>query len=103
MNVTQAMLETKTYASCANNDGSLACACKDGFSGDGEYRMDNDECNNNPGGEQKCANTVSSFSCDCPFGFIGEGTTCVDVDECDDSPCNSNATCSNSDGSFNRW
>ena len=63
--------------------------------------MDNNKCENNPGGERKCANTVGSFIRDCPIGFIDQGNTCVDADECDDPPFNSDTTCTNTDGSFN--
>ena len=69
-----------------------------------------------------CTNTISSFTCTCITGFTGDGTNCLskhcsfyhsnevytdmhiylDVDECDlgIDNCHPNATCTDTDGSF---
>lgn len=47
-------------------------------------------------------NLYSLRRCSCYAGYTGDGVTCVDVDECSYGVdnCNSNANCTNTEGSF---
>ncbi|XP_028412360.1 neurogenic locus notch homolog protein 1-like [Dendronephthya gigantea] len=94
-------------SSCEYNNGSYACQCIHGYSGDGknnctdvnECLETSDICHKNA----TCTNIEGSYSCQCLKGFIGDGRhNCSDVNECLETPdiCHKNATCTNIEGSY---
>jgi hypothetical protein len=92
-------------ATCTNSDGSYACACGEGFEGDGTACTDIDECAADAApcdANATCTNSDGSYTCACNEGFEGDGTACTDIDACaaDPAPCDANATCTNSDGTY---
>ncbi len=88
-------------ATCTNTDGGFTCACNDGFVGDGATCSAScaaDPCMN--GGV--CTDGESGATCGCE-GTGYEGDFCeTDVDECadGDDDCADDATCTNTEGSF---
>lgn len=96
-------------ADCTNTDGSFTCACKDGFSGNGQVCGDIDECNvtrnNNCDANAICLNNEGSYTCSCFDGFEGTGFACHDVNECEETGdkaanCETEQDCVNNEGSF---
>lgn len=103
-----------------SNSGGFQCApCPDGFTGDGVYCDDVDECKFNPCFPGvRCVNTAPGFRCEkCPLGYTGPQLTgvgvsyaktnkqvCDDIDECLGPPenggCTANSHCHNTMGSF---
>ncbi len=86
---------------------AFECACRPGFSGDGQVCDNVDECADDLDDCSEfalCEDSVGAFSCRCPDGFDGAGTVddpCVDIDECAaDDVCDDNADCTNSVGAF---
>ncbi|XP_043926092.1 uncharacterized protein LOC122800843 [Protopterus annectens] len=80
---------------------SYNCTCKPGFSGDGTFCEDIDECLQvNCSRNAICTNTIGSYSCVCKNGFTGDGTSCVDINECSYIKCGSNCNCQNTEGSY---
>jgi hypothetical protein len=72
-------------AACTNKPGGFACACKDGYSGDGKTCTDIDECKTDNGGcdsHATCSNSPGGFKCACKPYWQGDGKTCTDIDEC---------------------
>ncbi|XP_056266669.1 nidogen-1-like isoform X1 [Pseudoliparis swirei] len=79
-------------AACRPADGlQFACHCAAGFTGDGRYCHDTDECRETPhvcGPHTVCNNQPGSFRCECStgFSFASDGKTCVEenrpVDHC---------------------
>nr|XP_015200772.1 PREDICTED: pro-epidermal growth factor isoform X1 [Lepisosteus oculatus] len=67
-------------ARCLPHEGSAACQCVDGFTGDGENCRDIDECTIGiaPCNRQvsDCINTEGSYLCECHAGYIGDGLHC---------------------------
>ena len=65
------------------------CHCKYGFTGNGTYFEDVDECK----GEGKkclngeCRNHIGTYSCLCDNGYRADSSNmkCVDIDECKES------------------
>nr|XP_024660256.1 thrombospondin-4-B [Maylandia zebra] len=100
--------------------GSFQCSpCPDGFTGDGVYCDDVDECQFNPCFPGvRCVNTAPGFRCEkCPRGYTGpelngvgvsyaktHKQVCEDIDECLGPPenggCTANSHCYNTAGSF---
>uniref|UniRef100_A0A4W5Q713 Thrombospondin 4a n=1 Tax=Hucho hucho TaxID=62062 RepID=A0A4W5Q713_9TELE len=112
---------------CFNQDmcipaegGRFTCApCPDGYTGDGVYCDDVDECQFNPCFPGvRCVNTAPGFRCErCPLGYTGleingvgvsyaqsHKQVCDDIDECQGPPdnggCTANSHCYNTRGSF---
>ncbi|XP_029433085.1 uromodulin [Rhinatrema bivittatum] len=90
------------HATCDEFGAHDSCACRDGFTGDGFFCSDVDECADlmiqscNYG---SCVNTIGSYLCICNPGFSFEdGVGCVDNDECSSpslNSCHPLAACSN--------
>merc|ERR1711981_866435 len=87
-------------ATCDNIPGSFTCSCDDGWTGDGNTCVNDDECNE-PNQEQ-CRNTFGGYECDCNSGYKkGDDGKCNDVDECatNGDNCDDLAKCENIGGS----
>ncbi|XP_047443995.1 adhesion G protein-coupled receptor L4 [Mugil cephalus] len=103
------------FATCKALNGSNACFCKQGYTGDGTtFCSDDDECNNvtNICGDRGiCNNTEGSYNCTCKSGYTStgrdqfqtnDGTECIDIDECksEQKKCGPYSHCHNTNGSF---
>ncbi|XP_074552133.1 nidogen-1-like [Halichoeres trimaculatus] len=79
-------------AACRPGEGlQFTCECTNGFSGDGRYCQDIDECRetyNICGSNAVCSNQPGTFRCECLTGFVfaSDGRTCIEhsgpVDHC---------------------
>ncbi|KAM8878100.1 nidogen-1-like [Spinachia spinachia] len=79
-------------AACRPAGGlQFSCRCAAGFTGDGRYCQDDDECRETPeicGSNAVCNNQPGSFRCECSAGFLfaSDGKTCIEkerpVDPC---------------------
>ncbi|CAB4033642.1 mucin 4, partial [Paramuricea clavata] len=61
-------------STCANSFGNFTCTCSNGYSGNGTFCEDVDECEESrchP--NATCVNNPGSFVCNCNPGFIGDG------------------------------
>ncbi|XP_028411917.1 neurogenic locus notch homolog protein 2-like [Dendronephthya gigantea] len=96
-------------ANCVNKNGSFACQCRHGFTGDGNKNCtDVNECKefetpNICHPNSQCSNTAGSFSCKCIPGYKEDGQrNCSDINECVETPniCDHNANCTNNVGSY---
>ncbi len=88
-----------------NTDGT--CACAPGFTGSPGSCTDVDECATDNGGcgdDMLCTNdTNGGYACTCKPGYaLDKSGNCADVNECKQSPspCHPDATCKNTDGSY---
>lgn len=102
-------------ANCTNTVGSYNCTCNAGYTGNGTYCADINEClDNSTCAHGNCTNTAGSYFCTCSDGFTGskncEGMCRyymifilhggIDVNEClDPSKC-VHGTCNNIIGSY---
>jgi len=103
---------------CSNHENGFTCTCVEGFvlNADGktcdnidECTADTDDCAQNcTDVTPETANDNAKFTCSCNTGFkLGEdGKSCNDILECDDSDtttsntCDTNATCTDTPGSY---
>ena len=92
---------------CVNTPGGFTCGmCPPGYSGNGYYCTDIDECSVNNGGcslspRVQCTNTRGSRHCgSCPAGYSGNGITCMYLGAChiNNGGCSLMATCIESAG-----
>jgi hypothetical protein len=66
-------------AVCMGSDDNYTCTCMTGYSGNGTYCYDLDECkmeSENCSAYAFCTNTFGSYSCTCKKGYIGDGISC---------------------------
>ncbi|XP_044057061.1 adhesion G protein-coupled receptor L4 [Siniperca chuatsi] len=102
----------KQLATCKNGS-SNACFCNHGYTGDGTFCNDDNECQNVTnicGDRGNCTNTLGSYFCTCVSGYTStgvaefqpnDGTECIDIDECKSGQvCGPNSHCHNTNGSF---
>uniref|UniRef100_A0A3Q3FQI0 Signal peptide, CUB and EGF-like domain-containing protein 3 n=1 Tax=Kryptolebias marmoratus TaxID=37003 RepID=A0A3Q3FQI0_KRYMA len=91
-------------AICQNTPKSYRCICKSGYSGDGNYCEDIDECVNdyNGGCVHECINIPGNYRCTCYDGFrlAHDGHNCLDVDECSEGNGGCQQICVNMMGSY---
>ncbi len=91
-------------ATCVNSSTlEPTCTCNSGFTGDGYFCLDIDECASGYCSvNANCNNTIGGFQCTCKDGYTGNGVTCTDVNECQATPgpCGFNGACTNQDGSY---
>ncbi|XP_028410753.1 uncharacterized protein LOC114533436 isoform X5 [Dendronephthya gigantea] len=87
-------------ASCKDIPGSYECRCFEGFTGNGTYCNDINECERKPcHSNATCENNIGSFICRCVEGYRGDGINCQAFVECsNDSLCDENAECNNVTG-----
>ncbi|MBR57053.1 MAG: hypothetical protein CMH54_03245 [Myxococcales bacterium] len=79
-------------ASCQPDGDGTACACNEGFTGDGDTCTEIDECDPNPCVHGSCTDGIASFTCECDEGF--EGILCnINIDDCTPDPCLNGGTC----------
>ncbi|KAF3852644.1 hypothetical protein F7725_005999 [Dissostichus mawsoni] len=100
-------------AMCRPGEGlQFTCECSSGFTGEGRYCQDTDECRENPqicGANSVCNNQPGTFRCECFTGFVfaSDGRTCIEenrpVDHCQrgthDCDAPDRASCSYTGGS----
>uniref|UniRef100_A0A3Q0SFY4 Nidogen 1 n=1 Tax=Amphilophus citrinellus TaxID=61819 RepID=A0A3Q0SFY4_AMPCI len=100
-------------AVCRPSEGlRFSCECTAGFTGDGRYCHDIDECRETPlvcGPNAVCSNQPGTFHCECSTGFVfaSDGRTCIEenhpVDHCQrgthDCDVPERALCSHTRGS----
>ncbi|XP_073319461.1 nidogen-1-like isoform X2 [Pagrus major] len=73
-------------AVCKPGEGlKFTCECSNGFTGDGRYCHDADECRETPqvcGSNAVCSNQPGTFRCECLSGFVfaSDGKTCIEED-----------------------
>uniref|UniRef100_A0A8C4HNC4 Nidogen 1b n=1 Tax=Dicentrarchus labrax TaxID=13489 RepID=A0A8C4HNC4_DICLA len=73
-------------AACRPGEGlQFTCECTNGFTGDGRYCHDIDECRETPqvcGSNAVCSNQPGTFRCECARGFVfaSDGKTCIEED-----------------------
>ncbi|KAM7419941.1 hypothetical protein PAMA_016848 [Pampus argenteus] len=98
-------------AVCRAGEGlQFTCECAAGFTGDGRYCHDIDECRDSLqvcGANAVCNNQPGTFHCECSGGFVfaSDGKTCIEenrpVDHCQrgSHDCDERALCSYTGGS----
>ena len=97
-------------ANCTDNVGSFDCACNDGYSGNGTFCEDVNECDdaalNQCHADSDCMNLDGGYNCTCHDGYVdnnGDGFNCTDFDECADASfndCADHAICMNEPGTY---
>ncbi|XP_028408888.1 fibrillin-2-like [Dendronephthya gigantea] len=87
----------------ADPDNGFTCRCEPGFTGNGVFCRDINECLSfNCSSEGFCTNTPGSYRCTCNNGYTGNGIVCDDIDECygNINICPPSSNCQNTVGSF---
>ena len=94
-------------ANCMNKEGTFACKCKPGYSGDGVRScIDTSACSkgtHNCHKSASCVDTEEGYMCQCDEGYSGSGRQndkCRDIDECEleIDNCHEKAKCKNTIG-----
>ena len=89
-----------------NTLGTYVCHCHEGYTGNGDYCEDVNDCEHPDMNEcdenADCTNSDGNYFCQCRVGYSGTGKVCFDVDECQERNhnCDYNANCTNIAGSF---
>ena len=94
--------ECDINAECINLPGSYECECADGFYGNGLTCVEGSCKDSDCPAHEQCISPRRS-DCECEEGFYrNDSGKCVDVNECEKTnECHQNATCSNTEGSYN--
>uniref|UniRef100_A0A915L883 Uncharacterized protein n=1 Tax=Romanomermis culicivorax TaxID=13658 RepID=A0A915L883_ROMCU len=93
-------------AHCESMKEAEKCVCDAGWTGDGNYCIDVDECLMEHTCEPnvKCENTPGGYKCLCGPGFKSSGHQCIDIDECATGtiqcPSPNVTMCFNTNGSY---
>ncbi|XP_069086346.1 pro-epidermal growth factor isoform X1 [Pleurodeles waltl] len=84
----------------------VRCQCFRGFSGDGYFCKDVDECSTMNAlcdlTRADCINTEGGYVCKCFEGYKGDGLLCQDIDECElgTHTCTEDSKCTNKEGNY---
>ena len=82
-----------------NANGTVNCTCKTGYTGNGTFCKDIDECTTDPmicsGEGFQCENTIGSYGCHCRRDYLTmPNETCVHKNDCTKMKiCHDNAEC----------
>ena len=110
-------------ADCTDTDGSFECTCHAGYDGAPSCTGINEcadghanQCETGEGGNGICTDATPGYTCTCAPGYSNDWNAnewnavtpgvydqvCTDIDECanNDHNCDTNATCNDTDGSY---
>ncbi|XP_070549873.1 hyalin-like [Ptychodera flava] len=86
---------------CLYNSGVYSCACRDGYTldGDGRNCTEINECDPDPCVHGTCTDEVNDYSCACDAGYSGKNCS-ININDCRNSPCRNGGTCVDGVDSF---